>query len=140
MNSSSRKTDRTSAPHHRCVHFACLVCRVSSKVPSDNDLLTETTRRAPCPECGRPMQYMGRTFQAPRRSAVRKWRVVERLIQAGYRFESMGNCSLPTTQRELEEFLRDGRPTNFNLARARSLQNQAEARSEKIGAHKRKRG
>ena len=100
---SRRKKEEAS---HRGVHYACLTCRIAFKKPSV-DLLGKIDEACfPCPECQRPMQYMGRSFKAPRRNATRQWKKVSLLIQHGFRFETYANNALPKTLRDLEEFLK----------------------------------
>lgn len=96
-------------------NFACLACRIAFKKPGLLSLDDEEKFSYPCPNCHTRMQYMGRTFKAPRRNALRQWRVVRTLIENGYRFDTYGGDPLPTTQTELAERLANQRPTRNRI-------------------------
>ena len=63
-----------------------------------------------CPDCGRKLYPMGKTFRAPKKSDVEKWEVVIELYRNGFRFIGSG-CSdtppLPTRRSELKRFLKE---------------------------------
>lgn len=136
MSKQVRQTHRKSpdgdSPTRR-ISFACLACRVSFKKPSVDRTADPETARFPCPNCRKPMQYMGRTFHAPRRNATRQWRKVALLIEHGYRFESMGYDPLPKSLNELEEMLRNERPSPFNMVRGKRMKLAAAERSARVG-------
>lgn len=106
-----KRAHASKSRSHRAVHFACLDCRVAFKKPSIDLLGVAETVRLPCPNCRKPMQYMGRTFQAPRRNATRQWRKVALLIQAGFRFDSYSGGSMPKTLRTVPVFLKTSQST-----------------------------
>lgn len=112
--------------------YACFDCRVSFKKPRLFEI-DITKLNYPCPNCGKRLNYMGRSFQPPRRNATRQWRIVAQLHTHGYRFESLANDPLPRTQRELEELLKNPRDSQ-NLTDAARTRLAREARARKIGA------
>ena len=70
-------------------HFACFRCRKCYKQPPLSDL-PETERPLPgqvrvvlCPQCRAPMVDVGKDFEAPRRSAVKQWKLAEKLYEHG---------------------------------------------------------
>jgi hypothetical protein len=81
-------------------HFACFRCRKAFKRPPVADWPAEWTPSesefdpAPCPDCGRSMADVGLDFQAPKRSAVEHWEVVEFLFRRGFAYHSCG-CDGP---------------------------------------------
>ncbi|HEX8312392.1 MAG TPA: hypothetical protein VF614_13810 [Chthoniobacteraceae bacterium] len=58
-----------------------------------------------CPECGGPVEMMGRAFRAPRTNNSDGWRRVALLVQAGYRFFSYSSGSYPSNLRGIREFI-----------------------------------
>lgn len=69
-------------PYHRgpeyLVAHACFDCRKSWKLPEESS--------AVCPQCGKPVNWMGRAFKAPKKTDVEQWEKVEALWRAGFRF------------------------------------------------------
>lgn len=122
------------------VHYACLDCRVSFKKPRTDLSREAETAVFPCPNCGSPLQYMGRSFKAPRRTAVVQWRKLALLIQHGYRFESQWATNpLPKSMRELNELLNNEKPTR-NMTRRRWETLKREQASKEVGRARRKHG
>ncbi len=78
------------------------------------------------------MQYMGRSFKAPRRAAVRQWRKVELLIQQGYRFESLGTDPLPGTLRKARDFVRGESGSYENRVRRTRQRDDRCARQNRV--------
>lgn len=81
-------------PHHRgpdyLVAHTCFNCRKSWKLHEKSS--------AVCPECGKPLNWMGRAFKAPKKTDAEQWEKIEMLWRAGFRF-------FPTTRgRQVEPY------------------------------------
>ena len=101
----AERSDETVPIAPYLIAHACFSCRRSLKCNPAPD----STRRV-CPSCEGPLYQMGRSFKAPRRSAVRQWEKVQTLYAHGFRFFSYRSydCApLPETLRDVEQFLRD---------------------------------
>lgn len=74
--------------------------------------LTEeiNSRQIKCPECGNLMADLGRDFKAPKKTAVKEWKIVEGLFKIGRCFHSCG-CDgigyIPQKPKEYEQYLRN---------------------------------
>ena len=121
-----------SNPRWSSVHYACLECRVSFKKPRTDMIGEAETADFPCPNCKNRLQYMGRSFQAPRRTAVAQWRKVALLIQRGYRFDSAWSDPLPKTMRALHEMLNDEK-FSANMTARRYKAFKQEQVTKKVG-------
>ncbi|WP_165247064.1 hypothetical protein [Paludisphaera soli] len=85
-------------------HFACFSCRKAFKqdqweAPEGETWLRGSrripvSRRAPCPDCTRPMVDMGLDFKAPPRADRKAWSILESLARAGVTFHNCG-CGGP---------------------------------------------
>ena len=99
---SGRRSGDPKGPDYLVAH-ACFSCRVSFKRSSlDAD-------PAICPSCANPLAKMGRSFKAPRKSAIKQWKKVQLLWEAGYRFPT--NSSAPAAEypkrlADVETFIR----------------------------------
>ncbi|SDS53737.1 hypothetical protein [Actinoplanes derwentensis] len=67
------------------VHYVCVPCRRSSKLPGDG-------LDHPCPQCRVPMVNAGHDFAAPRRRDLSGWRAVAAVVGAGLRYEGFEAC------------------------------------------------
>ncbi|WP_152998775.1 hypothetical protein [Sphingopyxis sp. H115] len=69
-------------PYHRgpelLVAHACFDCRKSWKLSEESSAI--------CPQCGKPVNWMGRAFKAPKKTDGEQWKKVETLWRAGFRF------------------------------------------------------
>jgi len=110
----------------REMQYACFSCRKVYKQPelrrvnghfipsvqtraSKKKIEEINQNRFNCPQCGKPMEIMGRNFKAPRKENKREWNKVEILLQNGFRFFSSGcegRGTYPKTLGELKDFLR----------------------------------
>ncbi|PQA95854.1 hypothetical protein B0A69_05655 [Chryseobacterium shigense] len=76
------------------------------------DALTKeiNARQIKCPECGTLMADLGRDFKAPKKTAVKEWKIVEGLFQIGRCFHSCG-CDgigyIPKKPKDYEQYLRN---------------------------------
>jgi hypothetical protein len=77
---------------------ACFKCRIAF-----HDYTRQETR--PCPECTLPMVNVGHHFRAPKRSAIRKWKALEKyVVEHGMTFDGKdGNGFVPSSVRELNQ-------------------------------------
>jgi hypothetical protein len=95
------------APTYRVAH-ACFACRRSFKIAYDPASSSQPEHR--CPGCGEGLHWMGRTFTTPSKSDVEQWTKVERLWNAGFRFQSYRSSPdaepLPDRLSEVDDFLR----------------------------------
>jgi len=72
---------KSPAPTGRyLVAHACFPCRKSFKVSSRESIAPA------CPQCAKPMVWMGRAFAAPPSRNTAQWRKLEALVQAGFHF------------------------------------------------------
>lgn len=81
------------------LHNICLSCRKGFKVgytfkDAKSSLLYQDPGQSLCPECGQPMEKMGRDFKVPAKSDIKQWAKVELLSKHGFRFWSCG-CDGP---------------------------------------------
>ena len=92
--------ERVKGPDYLVAH-ACFTCRKSWKVRSETS--------AVCPQCSVPLNEMGRSFKAPKRSDTGQWEKVRALLNAGFRFWSYRSHPeaepLPERLREVEAFV-----------------------------------
>lgn len=79
-------------------HYACFQCRKSFKrrllIDIKGGRAAEESVPAKCPDCGNLMANMGLDFEAPKKKAVKEWKHIEDLYEAGITFHSCG-CSGP---------------------------------------------
>ena len=68
------------------VTYTCIPCRFSAKQTSK------------CPNCYKPMTYMGKAFKPPKKTNDSQWRKVEMLISHDIRF---GYCSCHRGRRNM---------------------------------------
>lgn len=70
-------------------HFACFRCRKAFKQPPAGGLPEHGRRESAephvvrCPQCREPMAGVGKDFEAPRQSDVKRWEAVEVLHRHG---------------------------------------------------------
>ncbi|AGZ45258.1 hypothetical protein [Actinoplanes friuliensis] len=67
------------------VHYVCVPCRRSSKLPWD-DL------DHPCPRCRKPMIPAGHDFAAPRHRDTSAWIAVAAVLAEGLRYDGFETC------------------------------------------------
>lgn len=67
------------------VHYVCVSCRQSSKLPRDN-------QEHPCPRCRVPMVNAGFDFAAPRRRDSSGWTAVAAVLAEGLRYDGFEMC------------------------------------------------
>ncbi|WP_436534860.1 hypothetical protein [Actinoplanes sp. HUAS TT8] len=67
------------------VHYVCVPCRRSSKLPWD-------AVEHPCPRCRVPMVFAGHDFAAPRHRNTSGWVAVAAVLAAGLRYEGFQTC------------------------------------------------
>jgi DNA-directed RNA polymerase subunit RPC12/RpoP len=82
--------------------YSCLACRETRK------RVVTSTREAPdkltCPTCGSEAYWMSHKFRSPRKTDVRAWAVVDRLVRNGFRYIPVEE-SYPTEISEVDAFL-----------------------------------
>lgn len=117
-------------------HYVCFKCRKSfkqvdfydiySRISKNNDisflskkegnngklkLLEELENRSvKCPECGNLMADLGREFKAPKKTAVKKWNIIEGLYRIGKVFHTCGCYGIgyvPQNPKDYEVYLRN---------------------------------
>ncbi len=67
------------------VHYVCVPCRQSRKLPWDG-------AEHLCTHCRAPMVFAGHDFAAPRRADDRRWAAVAAVLQAGLTYEGFVTC------------------------------------------------
>lgn len=81
------------------VAHACFECRKSFKIPPRDEPAT-------CPDCGREIHWMGRSFRPPRKSDTQQWKKVKLLYAYGFRFVGSGSTpALPDRFQDVERFV-----------------------------------
>jgi predicted RNA-binding Zn-ribbon protein involved in translation (DUF1610 family) len=115
------------------MQYACFSCRKVFKQPSlkgaSGHFVPSTQSKASqakikavdasrfaCPQCGNPMEIMGRNFKAPRHANQREWKKIKLLVQNGFRFFSSGyngRNTYPEKFGELGAFLKKGKAKNI---------------------------
>ena len=67
------------------------------------------SRQIKCPECGNLMADLGKDFKAPKKTAVKEWKIVEGLFRIGRCFHSCG-CDgigyIPQKPADYEQYLK----------------------------------
>ncbi len=79
--------------------YACFSCRKVFKKSLGNE-----SDGSLCPECTKPMSYMGTAFRAPKQENVNQWKKAELLIAAGFHFTKDGGPK-PRTLKDVPAFL-----------------------------------
>jgi len=68
------------------------------------------SRQIKCPECGNLMADLGKDFKAPKKTAVKEWKIVEGLFRIGRCFHSCG-CDgigyIPQKPADYEQYLKN---------------------------------
>ena len=86
---------------YRIAH-ACFECRKSFKIADYDERNCHK-----CPECTRPLRFMGRYFKTPKRSDLEQWRKVQKLWNAGFRFDaSRDSPRFPLRLKEVDAFIK----------------------------------
>lgn len=92
------------------VAHACFECRKSFKrKPRDHDIA--------CPNCGNVLREMGRSFKAPKKTALKQWQKVGMLWNAGFRFPTSNTDANPYPENldDVETFIKDNPKHPFRL-------------------------
>jgi predicted RNA-binding Zn-ribbon protein involved in translation (DUF1610 family) len=93
--------------HHRTHSYlfphVCFECRNAFKKTDSEAMRT-------CPDCGTPMIQLSRKFKAPKKNDVPSWAVVEYVVQAGFRYQSIQTedgrfVKYPSTLKEAAAFV-----------------------------------
>ena len=90
------------------MQHACFECRKAFKRYVSYGPNEEPLPEPLCPECGRPMEEMGRAFKAPKQDDVKQWRKVEALVRNGITFHHYGSHGwgkFPTVFSEVAPFI-----------------------------------
>ncbi|NQX96829.1 MAG: hypothetical protein HRT73_02980 [Flavobacteriales bacterium] len=61
----------------------CVNCKKSFNL----GMGTENLREGNCPECGNKMKLVSHRFRPPKKTDIKKWKVVEYLFQNGFYFD-----------------------------------------------------
>jgi len=90
---------------YRIAH-ACFACRKSYKILVD---FLDIKDGYKCPQCAGRLEYMGRSFKAPKHTDGKQWEKIKLLFDAGFLFSSYRSFpdaeTLPETLREVEDFI-----------------------------------
>lgn len=78
----------------------CLECRLTLNREFDDG---STKLNYPCPTCQKPMILLPHRFRPPKKSDEQKWKVVEYLLNQGFRYEHV-NKDVPENLRDAKEF------------------------------------
>lgn len=116
---------------------ACFGCRKSWAW----NLQTHKNSSNICPQCGKALYFVGLDFKAPRKSEIKQWLKIEKLVRAGIRFaptgwQMDGPGPRPATLGEVDEFLRAEIERHRSVERAR----RANARDELLSKRRKRRG
>ncbi len=92
---------RATATPYSIAH-ACFSCRKSFKKANFKD--------PKCPDCEGTLHVMGRSFKAPKKSDSERWKKVEKLWNAGFRFWSYRSHPdgepFPARLRDVDAFIK----------------------------------
>jgi len=77
----------------------CLDCRMTLNREFDDG---SKNINYPCPNCQKEMILLPHRFRPPKKSEEQKWKVVEYLLDQGYRYEHAG--VVPDNLRDAKEF------------------------------------
>lgn len=120
------------AVHIYKVRYACFHCRKMFRKPPWFEMAVpiakDAVRIAPCPQCGAPMENMGKDFKPPRQTDVKQWQKVQRLLVHGYRFHSCGCCGpgpRPANLRDVDPFLREQEALKADRVRQQRIEARA---------------
>ncbi|GMQ30893.1 hypothetical protein Aconfl_35360 [Algoriphagus confluentis] len=87
----------------------CLTCRKAFSRGTDFTIPSSSK----CPECGGPSITVSHLFQPPKKTELKKWKVVEYLIENGFRYDhafkkedSQYYGRFPETMKEAIEFVK----------------------------------
>ena len=88
------------------IAHACFECRKSYKIVVDYG---NPSNDHVCPQCRKPIYYMGRSFKAPSAKDAKQWMKVQKLYEAGFLFFSYGNYPeaepLPERWQDVDDFI-----------------------------------
>ena len=107
----TRKLFPNERQGRRYLHpHVCFECRKSFKRPVSDS-------KASCSDCGRPLIALNRKFSAPKKVAKGEWEVVEYLVRAGFKFQSIelqdgSTAKYPKTMKEAISFVSKYQKTN----------------------------
>ncbi len=103
------------------VHYVCVSCRQSHKLPWDG-------AEHLCPRCRAAMTFAGHDFAAPRRADDRRWAAVAAVLGAGLRYDGFEACGCsrepkyrPRTSAQVRARRRTGAREGLSDAAALSL-------------------
>lgn len=109
------------------VHYVCVPCRQSHKLPWDG-------AEHLCTRCRTPMVYAGHDFAAPRKADDRRWAAVTAVLEAGMRYEGFATCGCsknpayrPNTSAQVRARRRVGARKGLTDAEALTLRDVADA-------------
>jgi len=90
---------RPRGPDYLIAH-ACFSCRVSFKKEISQ-------AHYKCPNCGKSLNKMGRSFKAPKKTELDQWKKVETLWKAGFRFPTSSTeaPSYPKKFKDVADFI-----------------------------------
>ena len=93
-----------SAKQSYLLPHVCFACRKSFRRP-------KSTSPRKCPGCGGTVVELNRKFKAPRMGDLSAWRVVQYVVEAGLRYQSIRLAdgkfaTYPRTMKEAEAFVR----------------------------------
>jgi hypothetical protein len=92
--------------------FVCLDCRWTAKLPLV-DVRVADRPSYRCPKCNKGMLWTGTAFRPPRKDDDEAWRVVEALLNAGFRFRSTRlRQRYPRSAKELDRWLQAQRESD----------------------------
>jgi DNA-directed RNA polymerase subunit RPC12/RpoP len=85
--------------------WVCLRCRWTAKLPR-LDVRTQDRPGYRCPKCNAQLLWTGTAFRPPRKGDDEGWRVVEKLLEAGFRFHATRQRhQVPRTLKEVSPWL-----------------------------------
>lgn len=102
----------------RSSHYVCFDCRKQFQKPSAAQYAVGPSGRPhaefvgfdsyqltyPCPQCGKELRLIGKSFRAPRQDDTEGWRVAEMLLDAGFGYWGMWG-PYPTRLKDVAAFI-----------------------------------
>ncbi|MES2690199.1 MAG: hypothetical protein V4658_07335 [Bacteroidota bacterium] len=115
--------------------YICIDCRKSFKRKVLSDIMPDKDieeKAHKCPDCGKPTNYIGPKFRAPKTDNIKAWNSIRALHDIGVlNFIGWANTyvDIPETKKSLNDFLKDLKDNyewniNWWVSREHSSKNQ----------------
>ena len=113
------------------VHYVCVPCRQSHKLPWDG-------AEHLCTRCRAPMVFAGHDFAAPRKGDDRRWTAVAAVLEAGLQYDGFVTCGCsadpkyrPNTSAQVRARRRIAARHGLNDAEALALRDPSDIQADR---------